>query len=114
MQHELAIIDLKRQAARVRRETRKGTLLVEDPTEYESQDNGLAEGAVGEIKGVGRTLKSAARSIRSFLGLGSRCWTNHPKLDLTDEHHTTPTTEAKSIQKDALCVWRACAVLSHW
>ena len=34
------------------------TVIIDDTTEYESQDNGLAEMAVREVKGVARSVKN--------------------------------------------------------
>ena len=44
------------------------TVIIDDTMEYGSQDNGLAEMAVREVKGVGRSVRVALLSARS-----SRC-----------------------------------------
>ena len=38
------------------------TVIIDDTTEYGSQDNGLAEVAVREVKGVGRSVRVALLS----------------------------------------------------
>ena len=55
--NEPAIFDLKRQAAAECRVRHGMMVIIDDPTEYESQDTGLAEVAVREVKGVARSVK---------------------------------------------------------
>ena len=39
------------------------TVIIDDTTEYESQDNGLAEMAVREVKGVARSVRVALSEL---------------------------------------------------
>ena len=57
--NELAILDLIGQAAAECR-VRHG---IDDTTEYEPQDNGLAEMAVREVKGVARSVRVALSEL---------------------------------------------------
>ena len=61
--NELAIINLKRQAAAECRVRHGMTVINDDTTEYESQDNGLAEMAVREVKGVARSVRVALSEL---------------------------------------------------
>ena len=61
--NEPAILDLKRQAAAECRVRHEMTVINDDTTEYESQDNGLAEMAVREVKGVARTVRVALSEL---------------------------------------------------
>ena len=58
-----AILDLKRQAAAECRVRHGMTVINDDTTEYESQDNGLAEMAVREVKGVARSVRVALSEL---------------------------------------------------
>ena len=61
--NEPAILDLKRQAAAECRVRHGMTVVIDDTTEYESQDNGLAEMAVREVKGVARSVRVALSEL---------------------------------------------------
>ena len=58
--NEPSILDLKRQAAAECRVRHGMTVINDDTTEYESQDNGLAGMAVRVVKGVARSVRSGA------------------------------------------------------
>ena len=57
--NEPAILDLKRQAAAEFRVRHGMTVIIDDTIEYESQDNGLAQMPVCEVKGVARSVRVA-------------------------------------------------------
>ena len=60
---EPAIVELKRLAAAECRVRRGMTVIIVDTTEYEPQDDGLAGMAVGEVKGVARSVRVALRTL---------------------------------------------------
>ena len=61
--NEPAIFDLKRQAAVECRVRHRMIVIIDDTTEYKSQDNGLTEMAVREIKGVARSARVALSEL---------------------------------------------------
>ena len=60
---EPAILHLKRRAAVECRVRHGMTVMIDDTTEYESHDNGLAGMAVREIKGVARSVRVALSEL---------------------------------------------------
>ena len=61
--NERAILDLKRQAVAECCVRHGMTVIIDDTTKCESQDNGLAEVAVREVKGVARSVKIALSEL---------------------------------------------------
>ena len=61
--NESAILDLKRHAAAEYRVRNGMTVIIDDTTEYELQDNGLAEMAVREVKGVACSVRVALSEL---------------------------------------------------
>ena len=63
------------------------TVIIDDTTEYESQDNGLAEMAVRDIKGVARSVRVAGSCRRKTSVRSTRCCPGSSPT-LPDRSHT--------------------------
>ena len=122
--NEPAILDLKRQAAAECRVRHGMTMIIDDTTEYESQDNGLAEMAVREVKGVARSVKNCVeRAVQEryqfeapgvVLARLLRCRTDHARTDWSRWVDTASKTERESVPKAASCLCRVRPLPPHW
>ena len=94
------------------------TVIIDDTTEYESQDNGLAEMAVREVKGVARSVRVALselykKDISSVLPWLLRCWPDHARTDWSRWVDTASKTERESIPRAASCLCRVRSPSPH-
>ena len=123
-ENEPAILDLKRQAAAQCRVRHGMTVINDDTTKYESQDNGLAKMAVREVKGVARSVKNnaegAVQERHQFEAPGVTlarlfcCRPDHARTDRSRWVDTASKNERESVSKTASYLWRVCPLPPHW
>ena len=112
--NEAAILELKRQTTAECRVGHGMTVSIDDTTEYESQDNALAEDTVREVKGMTRSIKITLSELHKK-DISSK----HPKMSwivsnaanqITRGHigaewvDVTSKTERECISKAATCL----------
>ena len=122
--NEPAILDLKRQAAAECRVRHGMAVIIDVTTEYESQDNGLAEMAVREVKGVARSVRVALSELYKkdisskapsvALARLLRCRPDHARTDRSRWVDTASKTERENISEAASCPCRVRPLSLHW